>query len=247
MIVDPDQKMTSKNGIFVVAELENDFCVLTAQWGENLSAMNLTPLYPNAVTTLDINFSAKKSLRVSAFDAFHPEVLQPVELEEIGNPEIHQRLVEGKGTLPSLSGKGLAIFETHPELPYLPTRQILSRNQSYLHLPQINSRWVQSIFHSLRVNPGPQMGQVVGFVPDEDFTAYIDGRPLDSTTGFYFDALGKPRDPSLQGSQGGGLFLFNLSPGFHTVSVTTAGTGKILLQMIFVDPQVVSTFYVRTH
>ncbi len=242
MIADTKLSSTSRSAAFVIIGIEEGLYSVRARLADKISAMAIAPVRRGAVSSTDLNINEAKQVAVTSFDAFDTQRPIVTTVAELGTEHLLTLSESGVGNFPTSQGEGFAIFENDAPVPYIRTRQVVPRRQTHLHLPQIDERWLQSLQQVSRINFLPQTGQAIGFVPDSDFSVYIDGLPMSQENGIYFDAAGNPTGER-SGPQGGGVFLFNLTPGFHVISVTRPQSDQIFLQLVVSEPGFLQTFH----
>lgn len=242
LIPDPTLKATSDNGYFVVLNLEPGFhSLLASQAGVYLSHSNVVT-DENAISVADMTSSMDRdSVSLRVFDAFNGTA-QKAQVEMQSLPEALS--VDGYANVNLSLKHQLSFARVHPEsTKYLDTLVLYDDGSDHVHAPLIQMAWLNQIQQQRKINPYPDTGIVIGFVPSVDFETYL---PNDSHYSpdqiVYFDANGSITD---HGVAGGGFILFNVKPGVQSVVIGDKNSEMLQTQVLPVDAQSVVTLKFR--
>ncbi|GIL17229.1 MAG: hypothetical protein BroJett040_09800 [Oligoflexia bacterium] len=231
-IPDSNLNQTTANGYFVITDLPKGLHSLVAKRaGQYIGHVNVVVDDGHASTALIEGSSYQQKADVKAYDAFTGEsIATTVELQSLQEP-IH---VDGYAEvlLQNIKRHSLAISEPDDK-QYISAQYVYSDEDEFIHFPSIKESFLTAMALGSRVNIQPEMGTIVGFVPEEDFDVYLTHEKEYSTENIvYFDHTGARSSAPVSG---GGFILFNVPVGTQSVVVASKKSDRILSRVIPVE------------
>jgi hypothetical protein len=147
---------------------------------------------------------------------------------------------DGAGFNLSVPSSDPVVFvEARPQdSAYMPSRLAASRDQARgTQIMTVQKAWLEAQMEQVGLDKAQMGGAVLGVVDGPEFHVGLDGEPQYSEQNIiYFDSQGRA-DRSLTEAAGGGSFMMvGLTPGLHTVVVTSAN-GEIITTRLIVSEQ----------
>lgn len=245
MLPDPKLTSTSENGLYAFISVPEGFQSLVATRENNIFGYQNVIVEKGSVASGDIQNSMRiESVPLRVFDAFSGAPLSAeVALQSLDH-ELNVR--DGADVLMLPQVNRLGLLRLKPESnDYLAARYLYSDKDSFIHLPVIAWSWLSGIKTFLKLNEVSESGVAVGFVPDEDFEAYIAGEEdFPAANIVYFDMQGRILQTG-KGAAGGGFIVYNLPADTHEIVVMGAKTQKIFSRTLPIDPNSLSVLSFR--
>lgn len=245
LLPDPSLKATGENGIFAFAGVSGGFHSILATKAQKIVGYQNVVIEEGSVAQGDVVGSSKvDTVPLRLFDAFSGEVQSATVTMQSLDSEVE--VLDGVATvsLPRVHRQGLLSIQTESR-DFISARYVYNDTDEFVHIPLIQWNWLTKIKNYLRLDDHPSAGQVVGFVPDEDFEVYIAGyEDLPARNIVYFDMQGRIL-PTGKGMAGGGFILFNVPEDTHEVIVIGSRTQKIYSRVLPVDANSVSVLSFR--
>jgi hypothetical protein len=245
MIPDSNLKSTGENGLYAFISVTDGFHSLVATRENGIFGYQNVVVEKGSVAIGDIQNSIHvDSVPLRVFDAFSGAPLSAdVTLQSLD----HELNVHGGADvllLPQVNRVGL--LRVRPESnDYLAARYLYNDKDSFVHLPMIAWSWLSSIKTFFKLSEVSDSGIVVGFVPDEDFEAYVAGdENFPASNIVYFDMQGRILQTG-KGAQGGGFIIYNLPADIHEIVVLGSRTEKIFSKVLPIDPNSLSVLSFR--
>lgn len=243
LLPDRTLRSTSENGLFAIIGAPPGFQALIAKIGESYLAHQNAVVEPGAVSLANLETTMRtEPVPLRVYDAFtgeprparllHQAVEQEVEVGANGSALV---------SLPVLRRLSLAMVS--PELPYARATYLLSDDDGYAHLPLVRDDWIRAVQGWTKTTDVPGTSVVVGFVPDERFTAEaLD--PEGTARVVYFDKTGNPLNAD-QGAAGGGFVVFGLSQGVREILVQGLQSGMLSTRVVPSDAGALTVLAIR--
>lgn len=243
LLPDPKLKATSANGLYAFVNVPDGLHALLARRGDAyFSHLNVvTERGSISVGDLTSNIRTEQA-RLRVFDAFTGEAR--------GAQLIHQGIedeieVGPSGWVSTLipHEHRLSLIQVGPQAPYLAATYQSDDADGYVHFPLVRADWLNYLRVSLRLDDTPGSATVVGFVPNEAFTADAVEEAGHSRI-VYFDPQGRAIHGN-KGVAGGGFVIFGLSEGVREVTVIGETSGLVSTRVIAADPQSLNVLLFR--
>jgi hypothetical protein len=219
-IPDMNLKSTSKNGLFAFIKIPKGLHVVTSQLGDHELPSFLIPATPGVISYVNLKLTSVTARGV----VFDPLLKQniPAQLNIIGSS---RPLTSGQNGFEYKwpSADPVAHINLHGGPEYFVQRQSILRSETKsLEIPLYQKSWLfeELSQNKIRVNEGT--GMFVGFLEGTDFKVSLDREQNVEDNIFYFDEKGKISVGKMESApNGGGFLITNLSPGIHTLIVTS--------------------------
>ena len=245
MLPDPKLTSTSENGLYAFISVTDGFHSLVATRENGIFGYQNVVVEKGSVATGDIQNSIHvESVPLRVFDAFSgAPVSAEVTLQSLDH-ELNVR--DGADVLMLPQVNRLGLLRVKPDSnDYLAARYLYNDKDSFVHLPVIAWSWLSNIKTYTKLSDVNDSGIVVGFVPDEDFEAYLAGdEDFPASNIVYFDMQGRILQTG-KGSQGGGFIMYNVPADTHEIVVLGARTQKIFSRVLPIDPNSLSVLSFR--
>jgi hypothetical protein len=237
---DPSLTATGSNGLYAFYPLPpGAHAVQATVMGGKPGEPRLFPAHARTVSRVDIENSSAHHAQVRVFDAFRTDY--PLAAEIIHTGETRGLRVDRSGAsiLRFSAGMGPLMIEASGGQSYERIRLSLNRDRRMIYVPMIQTLWLERIRGALRVNTALHSGTVVGFIQGTvPYQVIMDDTALGSDSRVvYFDSRGEIIRGA-KGVPGGGFILFNVSEGFHTVTVQPLGSEKAFATTVLAEPKV---------
>ncbi|MBX2988071.1 MAG: hypothetical protein KF802_09260 [Bdellovibrionaceae bacterium] len=233
MIPDASLSATSENGLYSFVGLAPGFHALLARRGEGYFAHQNVVTERGSVSVADLSSKLKTDQVIfRVYDAFTAEP-RPARLAHQGVEEELEIPATGVTRVLLPEEHRLSLVNVAPDAPYMPATYTTDDSASYAHFPLIRGDWLNAIRAHMRLDDDPMASTVIGFVPDQGFTAEA-VNPGDRARVLYFDSQGRP---SAKGEAGGGFVIFGMAPGAREITVFGESTGRVFTRVIAADSQ----------
>ncbi len=235
MIPDPKLKATTANGLYAFLPVPPGAHAVQVTEQGILSEPIVFPTEGRHVSTIDIETMNWKRMVVKSFDAFAPQTQVATDMYRLGFDSEKKRS-SGTAELKYVPSTSLLILNSIPAgAEYAPSRVSVTRQSTFAYLPMVKTQWLKGLMAGRR-NPGTSIA--VGFVNTKK-TYRVHPDVGAASTVIYFDPEGKEVEGNL-GVPGGGYIVFNLDPGFRTISVVPLGTDSVSAQTVLADSKFVN-------
>lgn len=220
-IPDMNLKSTSKNGLFAFIKIPKGLHVVTSHLGDHELPSFLIPATLGVISYVNLKLTSVTARGV----VFDPLLKQniPAQLNIIGSS---RPLTSGQNGFEYKwpSADPVAHINLHGGPEYFVQRQSILRSETKsLEIPLYQKSWLfeELSQNKIRVNEGT--GMFVGFLEGTDFKVSLDREQNVEDNIFYFDEKGKISVGKMESApNGGGFLITNLSPGIHTLIVTSS-------------------------
>ncbi len=220
---------TTENGYFAFTGLSKGMHTAVAtRNGEYLGHLNLE-VDDEAVSIGNLEASTKnQTTQIKVYDAFEGTPLSAnVHIQSV--KDSMQVLGVAEVYLPQIQRLSFGYVQPD-QVDYLPYQMAYSDKDDFIHVPLVKADWLQNIFTERRITNVPDSGIVIGFVPEDDFEAYLSHEEsYDSSNIVYFDMLGRIVPA---GVTGGGFVMFNVPSGTQSIVVMSKKTEMLSTQVI---------------
>jgi len=245
MLPDANLKSTSENGLYAFVQVSPGFHSVLATRAKGIFGYQNVVVEEGSVAQGDIeNTMKKESVPLRIFDAFNGSPIPAqVTMQSLDDELMVER---GSATLllPQVSRWGLAQVQP-ASMDYAKAVYFYNDKDAFIHAPLIRTAWLGEIRTYQRVDDMPNVGIVVGFVPDEDFEVYLAGYDkFPENQIVYFDMQGRILQ-NHKGIAGGGFILYNVPDETHEVVVLGARTRKMYSRVLPVDSGSISVLNFR--
>jgi hypothetical protein len=245
MLPDQNLKSTSENGLYAFVDASPGFHSILATRASAVFGYQNVVVEEGSVAQGDIeNTMKRETIPVRVYDAFNGSAIGAQLTMQSLDEDIFVENGSSALTLPQVSRWGL--MQVQPaSLEYARSLYFYNDKDSFIHIPLIKNAWLSEIKTYLRVNEVPDVGTIVGFVPDEDFEVYLagyDNFPADQIV--YFDMQGRILQ-NRKGISGGGFILYNVPDETHEVVVIGSRTGRMYSRVLPVDSGSVNVLSIR--
>ncbi len=228
---DLDMKETGSNGLFAFIQVDPGFQIVRAKNKGRVFPAKAAVVERGSVSQLTIEVTNRKTARAMIFDAFTGVSLE-ADLQFSGTDK-SAHTAKGLLGIKYHLGRDLMFLEADSTSEYLPVRQTLSRDISYINFPMLKRAFVDDLLNSSRINRIPQTGMVVGFIRGSDYEVLLpDGSASEI---IYFNSEGKSVG-SQMGVKDGGFILINLNPGVQTIAIAPKDKKALVLKLIYAEP-----------
>ena len=236
---DPNLTMTSSNGLYAFYPVPAGAHAVQVAFEDRVTEPIIFPTEERTVSRIDVETAIEKKAKVKVFDAFRTDWALNAELSHPGKRQAIARVERGESVLRYADGQGLLIIDAEAGRPYERVRLTLDRDRRSIYFPMIQSKWLEGIRSSLRLNREPNSGVVVGFVQGAAAyrVAMEDKSVSNQSRLLYFNSKGDITGLDY-GEPGGGFILLNVPQGFRTVTVQPSGTPRVYAAYILVEPGV---------
>lgn len=243
MIPDKELKSTSANGYFAFLGPPEGMQSLVARRGTAYISHVNVYAETGAVSQADIQMTlAISETNIVAFDAFTGIVQQmKVSLQSLSQ-DVETSEENNNVLLPSVNRLSFAHTERTPI--YFPSTFVYNDKQALIHLPLLQTEWLNSmnikVYEKSGQQVSPLFGFIVGFVQDDDFIVEVMGYKSEQKTQvIYFDSTGEILEQQY-GIAGGGFLIPNFEDNSAQVKITGRNSRMSFLQMVPVDSQTAS-------
>lgn len=235
MIPDPTLKATSSNGLYAFINVPAGSHAIQVSDHGTLSEPIVFPVEALHVTTINLETFSQRRMLVKSFDAFAPETKVASDIYRLGFEVERIRSATGVAELKYAPSTSLMVINSVPaSREYVPERVSVARDRTYAYFPMLKAKWIKELISGRR---SPGTGIAVGFVKTNRPYQVHSEDGLASVV--YFDAQGKVLEGEA-GMPGGGYIIFNLNPGFRTLSVVPLGSDMINAQTVLADTKFVN-------
>jgi hypothetical protein len=236
MIPDPSMETTGDNGMYVFMDVSEGYQSLLALKDQMYVAHANVVVESETLSIGDMETTQRKEpVDIRVFDAFTGQLRSA---EVAFQNEMEPVQISGYLQINFSSVNKTSISYVKPEDGYMDMLVTYSDQADHIHIPLITTEWFRDLRTQIRLNDGPQNGNVFGFVPEEDFEVYLSGTGADNNERarlVYFDSAGKRLEGN-KGQAGGGFIIYNITPGAHSLVIIGSKTQKIFTQVIPIDP-----------
>lgn len=233
MVPDLSLKATSENGLYAFIDASEGFHSLLATKNDSLIGYQNVVVESGSVAQGDIESTSKtESVPLRVYDAFSGDAqAAKVSLQSLDS-EVEILKTARNIVLPQIERVGL--MRVQPVgADYISANYLYNDKDEFIHAPLIQWSWLSNIKGYLKVEDRPDTGVIVGFVPDENFEAYLAGEDNQSYL-VYFDMQGRILQGQ-KGVSGGGFIIYNAPADTHEVVVIGSRSQKIYSKVIPVD------------
>lgn len=235
MIPDASLTATSSNGLYAFVNVPAGAHAIQVTDGGVLSEPIVFPTEALHVSTINIETVNYKKMTLKAFDAFSTETQVPSDIYRLGFESERVRASGGVAQLKYVPSTSALVVNAVPNSnEYVPARITSARNKNYAYFPMLKTKWLKQMIAGRRTQ-GTSI--IVGFVKTNRPYQVHDENGV--STVVYFDAQGNILEGG-SGMPGGGYVLFNLSTGYHSLSVAPLGADRISVQTILADTKFVN-------
>lgn len=231
LIPDTTLKTTSTSGYFVIFDLPTGFHHLLAEWNHQYFTHINAVVEENTLTTVEMEKTIEfKQVDLKVFNAFTKNIENAkVTLQSYADPID----VYGFKSIYTPKLKRLSLAQAQASDAYAPAIYDYDDEEDFIHIPLIQRSWLQFLLSESKINQSPDLGMVVGFVPDEAFI--VDESLLSSSAKLiYFDGNGNPAE---EGIPGGGFVIANLAEGAQGLTVKAINTNRKSSKAVPIDSQ----------
>jgi hypothetical protein len=243
LLPDSTLKSTSENGLYAFISVPAGFHSLMAKRGDAYFAHQNVVTERGSVSVAELASSLrteKSILRV--YDAFTGEPRPAILIHQAADRELQ---VGNQGSISAVLpfSHRLSLVQLRPEAPYVSANYLVDDAEGYAHLPLVRGDWLLWFKSNQKMDDDPSSSIVVGFVPDENFTADVLD-PQGRTRIIYFDGRGLPTGQD-KGVAGGGFLIYGLSPGVREIMIFGEETGLLSSRVVPSDPSGVNVLMIR--
>lgn len=236
---DKDQQTTSSNGLFVYLMVEPGLQFVRAHVrGRTLPAM-VVPSEANHVSYVEMQADELRTASLQVYDVIEGRKKSIGATITVLGTEAYLDS-EGREDIQYISGNGLMMAEATVGRGYEISRVHLSRQTKEVHIPVVETEWLNRMAARQKLNIQPDAGVVMGRVADADFSVSFDQDiDLSEVVILYFN-----KDGQFVGTQsgpaGGGFVAFNVPEGLLTLTFVPMGGEQVLTRLLVSEPGVVS-------
>jgi hypothetical protein len=245
MIPDANLKATSENGLYAFVQVTEGFHSVLATRANGIFGYQNVVVENASVAQGDIeNTMKKESIPLRVFDAFNGSPIPAQITMQSLDDEL--TVTRGSATLMLPQVSRLGIMQVQPGVSdFARATYFYNDKDAFIHVPVIRTQWLGEIRAYQRVDDMPNVGIVVGFVPDEDFEVYLAGYDqFPANQIVYFDMQGRILQ-NRKGIAGGGFILYNVPEDTHEVVILGARTRKMYSRVLPVDSGSISVLNFR--
>lgn len=242
MLPDPSLKATTANGLYAFFPVPiGSHAVQAVLDTGSMADPVVFPTENHTVSRVDIEVSTVRQAKIKVFDAFQTNHPLLAEVSSPGSTQVTTIDRSGIGSIRYSDSQGLLILDADAGSAYQKTRITMSRDRRTVFFPMIQTLWLEGLRGTLRLNPEPATGTIIGFIQGSSSykIALEDKSVLPSSRIVYFNNKGEPVEQSF-GEPGGGFVVFNVPEGFRTVTVQPSGSLKMHATVALVDGKVAS-------
>jgi len=240
-IPDKNLSKTSSNGLFAFVKVNPGLKVVFSKYEDKELPSTVVNTSMGVVSYTEIQAKALQ-LKGFVFDPIYQHKV-PSQISVVGTQQAITAGTEGfEVKIPSSDSVIHMNFNSGPE--YFLTREAVPRSLSKnIQALAVRKAWLTEELRRVQFKQEESLGLAFGYVKGKQFSVSLDNEKVDDQNIFYFDDHGKI-DPSKadSGENGGPVLITNLSPGLHTL-VITSSDGQITNTRLFVsEAGVVNTF-----
>lgn len=240
MVPDASLKQTSANGMYAFFPVPaGSHAVQAALADESVTDPLIFPAEIKTVTRVDIETRIDHKAKIKVFDAFQTALPLAAEIASPGSSRVTSISPSGVGEFKFADAGGVMFVDVDSTRAYERIRLSLSRDPRMIYAPMIRSMWLEKMRGSMKMNPEPHSGTVVGFIQgSQPYKIALEERSLlASSRVLYFDARGEVLNQDY-GQPGGGFVVFNVPEGFRTITVQPSGSAKMFTAVTLVEARV---------
>lgn len=216
---DPNLKSTSSHGVFAYLGISEGLKAIRGVRGDKQVGFNYAFVERGSAAIVELSTSIRsRQSRILVFDAF-----QGMPVDSAVKIDLFDEVLETKAgeiNVRAPETNQFLFFETHTDGNYVPARYQAVSDQDQIYLPQIPAQWLSSIISEMRITEFPNTGQVVGFVPDQNFELLLP-QEEDLASVVYFDSQGQVLN-ARSGVKGGGFVVFNLKQDSTEIKIAAS-------------------------
>lgn len=231
----PDKKLTetSQNGLFAFVKVSPGLHVVMAQYQNRELPSVVASVFPSMVSYAAVSFKSI-SLQGKVIDPVVQKNI-PAQISVIGASQTTQATEEGF-RLKIPSSDAVLFVEANPGGEYLVSRSAIPRSKAKeIEIYAFKRAWLDEQMKEAQIKQSESKGMLLGYVTGPTFHVSLDNETYSDQNIFYFDEAGKIDGARMDAVAGGGTFLLtNLSPGLHTLVVTSA-EGEMVATRLFVS------------
>ncbi|MFP5518637.1 MAG: hypothetical protein ACLGGX_01940 [Bdellovibrionia bacterium] len=232
------------SGYFMFLDVPEGFHSLRLNRSGSFMSFVNTIVKNDGISFVQIQTSASSdAIPVRIYDAFSGVPLVGKLLVQGAAQEIFCHDGSGVASLKPINRMGL-IQSVIADAQYVSAHYQYADSDEFLHVPAVQSSWLEGIQSQLRLSDSAFNSTLVGFVPEKTYEVYL----ADSDNGaehiVYFDSQGNII-PDKRGIPGGGFIIFNMKPGVSEVVIVEDGKQDLWSTVVPADPDSVSILTVR--